>query len=162
MTYGLTSPMIGAQPIANTETTAKHPIGTIIRAVDPTYGEGEFIYLKGVASTVVGSIVTFNTTDGQTALAPAGTNVPQPIAVSMSANVAGQYGWYQIAGQAVAFKSTGAMTAGSAVGVSTAGVLNATATGKEVMGATVITTVTAAEASVLILIDRPHMQGRTT
>ena len=47
---------VGAQPIEDTSTTQKHPLGTIVRGTDPTYGEGEFIYLLGVANTVVGSV----------------------------------------------------------------------------------------------------------
>lgn len=99
MAYSLTSPNIGAQDIAATETSQKHPIGTIVRAVDPTYGEGEFIYLKGVASTVVGDLVVYDQYANTTTRAVAGSR--GPAAVAMSANVAGQYGWYQIKGSAV-------------------------------------------------------------
>lgn len=162
MTYQLTSAYIGAQPIANTETTQKHPLGTIVRANDPTYGEGEFIYLKGIANTTVGSPVTYNASDWTTALAPVGTNIPEPIGFAMSANVASQYGWYQIGGHAVGVKATAALTAGTAIGIQTAGFVNATATGKEVFNAVVSTTTTAADATVLLLINRPHMQGRIT
>lgn len=88
------------QAINETSTTQKHPLGTIVRAKDPTYGSGEFIYLKGIGSTVVGSWVTYNVTPGTTALlAP---NAIGPVAVAMSANVASQYGWYQISGDALA------------------------------------------------------------
>ena len=90
---------IGFQPIANTETTKEHVLGTRVRAIDPTYGEGEFIYLAGVASTVVGSVVTYNPDDHTTALLVA--NAIGPVAVAMSINVANQYGWYQIYGKAV-------------------------------------------------------------
>ena len=90
---------IGFQPIANTETTRKHVLGTRVLAIDPTYGEGEFIYLAGVASTVVGSVVTYNPDDHTTALLVA--NAIGPVAVAMSINVASQYGWYQIYGKAV-------------------------------------------------------------
>lgn len=90
---------IGFQPIANTETTQKHALGTRVRAIDPTYGEGEFIYLAGVASTVVGSVVTYNPADHTTALLVA--NAIGPVAVAMSINVASQYGWYQVYGKAV-------------------------------------------------------------
>jgi hypothetical protein len=101
MAYRLTETLLGAQPIADTETTqnAAHPIGTIVRAVDPTYGPGEFIYLKGVASTVVGSWVLINADDWTTSLLAA--NDRGPVGVAMSANVANQYGWYQITGKAV-------------------------------------------------------------
>lgn len=90
---------LGLQAIADTSTTQQHPLGTIIRAQDDTYGAGEFIYLKGVASTAVGSFVTYNLDDGSTTLLAA--NDIGPTAIAMSANVASQYGWYQIQGKAV-------------------------------------------------------------
>lgn len=162
MAYSLTTPYVGAQPIANTETVQKHPLGTIVRAYDPTYGEGEFIYLLGVASTAVGSPVVYNTTGYQTALAPVGTNLPQPVAFAMSANVASQYGWYQIGGRAIAKKTSGlALAANAAVGVKTAGLVATTGTGKEIQGALTIG-VSTASTTVSLIIDRPHMQGRIT
>lgn len=74
-------------------------LGDIQRATDETYGAGEFIYLKGVASTAVGSWVTYNSDDNSTALLAA--NAIGPVAVAMAATVAGEYGWYQIQGKAV-------------------------------------------------------------
>ena len=53
MAYVISTPLAGFQPIAVTDTTQNHALGTIVQAVDPTYGAGEFIYLKGVASTAV-------------------------------------------------------------------------------------------------------------
>lgn len=98
MAFIPTESFIVEQAIADTSTTQKHPLGTIVRAVDSTFGAGEFIYLLGVASTVVGSWVTYNMDDGSTTLiAP---NAIGPVAVAMSANVASQYGWYQIQGKA--------------------------------------------------------------
>jgi hypothetical protein len=93
-------PRVIPQAIDETSTTKNLPLGTIIRAVHETYGEGEFIYLQGIGSTVVGSWVTYNVSPGVTALlAP---NAIGPVAVAMSANVASQYGWYQISGDASA------------------------------------------------------------
>lgn len=99
MAYTILDNMVGWQPIANTETTARHALGTIVRAVDPTYGAGEFIYLLGVASTAIGTWVTYNLDDGSTTRLAA--NAIGPVGVAMSANVASQYGWYQISGKAV-------------------------------------------------------------
>lgn len=101
MAYLITSGVAGAQPIATTDTVQNHPLGKIVTAKDPTYGEGEFIYLKGASSTAVGSWVTYNMDDGTTTLiAP---NAIGPVAVSMSANSAStSYGWYQIQGKAIA------------------------------------------------------------
>lgn len=96
---------VGLQAIAETSTTKKVPLGTIVRAVhesstgSTTYGSGEFIYLLGVASTAVGSWVHYRMDDGATVLAVA--NGIGPVAVAMSANVANQYGWYQISGKAI-------------------------------------------------------------
>lgn len=97
--YKITGGTIYPQGIAETSTTKNVPLGTRVRAVDATYGEGEFIYLLGVASTDVGSWVHFNADDYSTALTAA--NGIGPVATSMSANVASQYGWYQIYGKAV-------------------------------------------------------------
>ena len=47
MTYIIVEARAGMQPIADTSTTQRHPLGTIVRADDATYGEGEFVYLKG-------------------------------------------------------------------------------------------------------------------
>lgn len=119
MTFHSIESEIGLQAIAATSTTRNHPIGKIIRAKDPTYGEGEFIYLAGVASTAVGSWVTYNLDDGSTALLAA--DAIGPVAVAMSANVASQFGWYQISGKAVGKALTGFVDNANVYGTATAG-----------------------------------------
>jgi hypothetical protein len=162
MAYYCTTPEIGTQPIADTSTVQLHPLGKIIRGVDPTYGEGEFIYLKGVASTVVGSLVTYDQTLATTTLAPA-TGGIGPVAVAMSANVLANYGWYQIAG-AAAVKAPNAMTPGAAVFMlaATAGsVDDAQVNGEQVVNATVSTTTgTPSSGLAIIQIQRPFLQGQ--
>lgn len=157
--------LAGAQPIANTSTTQAHALGTIVRATDPTYGEGEFIYLLGVASTAVGSIVTYDPSTYQTTLSAVGGNIPRAVAVSMSANVGSQYGWYQISGQAVCAKTcTISLAAGAAVGVLTTGLIAGTGSGKEIQGACVaaVASATAGRTTVRVMIQRPTKQGRIT
>ena len=125
---------IGFQPIANTETDARVALGTIVRAVDPVYGAGEFIYLKGVASTAVGSWVTYNPDDFSTALLAA--NAIGPVAVAMSANVASQYGWYQIQGKAVGLVASGFVDNANVYATATAGTVDdAVVAGDRVKGA---------------------------
>ena len=159
----MTSPIATEQPNADISTTKNHALGTVCTAVDPTYGGGEFIYLQGIGSTVAGSIVTFDAATFLTALAPATANVSAPVAIAMSANVASSYGWYQIAGNAVAAKNgTVSLAARQAVGVQTAGVLNSSITGQNVDGAVVQAAATTATTSVVVTINRPHMQGRGT
>ena len=165
MSYVISTPEIGFQPIGVTSTTQNHPLGTVVTAKDPTYGEGEFIYLEGVASTAVGDAVTYDAAF-QTARAAAGTNLPRAVAFAMSANVASQYGWYQIGGLAVANKTkTVSMAAGIAVGISTTALISVSSSGKELQGALVAvvasaTTTTNNGNKVQLMIDRPHMQGR--
>jgi len=120
--------IVGAQPIADTSTTQMHPFGTIVRAVDvgtTAYGAGEFVYLKGVASTAVGSWVTYNMDDGTTALLAA--NAIGPVGVAMSANTAAtSYGWYQISGKAIGACLTGFADNGKVYITATAGSIDDT------------------------------------
>ena len=165
MAYGTSDPRIGSQAIATTDTVQNHPLGTIIRANDPTYGDGEFIYLLGVASTTVGSVVTYDASTYQTVLSAVGGNIPRAVAISMSANLGSSYGWYQISGQAVVAKTaTVSLAAGAAVGVLTIGLIAGTGTGKEIQGAVVaaVASNTAGRVTVKVMIARPTKQGRVT
>lgn len=95
---------VNPQAIADTSTTQLLPLGTRIKANDTTYLGGEFIYLKGVASTTIGDVVIYDTNAGTTTRMVTGSR--GPVAIAMSANVASQYGWYQIAGSAVVRAAT--------------------------------------------------------
>ena len=165
MAYYKTTGEIGGQAIADISTTQNHPLGRVVQAVDPTYGEGEFIYLLGVASTVVGSVVTWHPSTYQTALCPVGNNLSKPIAVAMGANVAATYGWYQISGLAVASKAaTICCVAGAGIAVKTIGLISKTGSGTEIQGGVCSATASAKTGviTVLISINRPHLQGRVT
>lgn len=165
MTYAVHS-LPGAQQIADTSTVQKHALGTICRAWDPTYGEGEFIYLLGVANTVVGSVVKYNATTYQTVLLTAVAVQVCPVAVAMSANVASQYGWYQIGGNAVVKKTAVAVTPQVALYISgTAGRVKVIASaGLQIVGARSanLTTVTSTTSTVVVTINRPHCQSQIT
>lgn len=181
MAYTFDEPRLGMLQIANTDAgitppnqatvipTPPNVLGTIVRAFDPTYGEGEFIYLLGVAATAVGTLVIYDSQTYQTTLTPSTANLARPVAVAMSANLAATFGWYQISGSAVVLKQTNHQIAANlAVGISSsAGKIVASSSagaGKEIENARKTTTGTAASASTtcVIIIDRPHMQGRIT
>jgi uncharacterized membrane protein len=115
------------QAIAETSTVQLLPLGTRITADDTAstnYGEGEFIYLKGVASTVVGSCVLFNQDDFSTSLLAA--NDIGDVAFAMSANVASSFGWYQIYGKAVGKVLAGFADNANCYGTATAGSIDDT------------------------------------
>jgi hypothetical protein len=165
MAFTPTNNRMGLQNFADTSITQQLPLGTIAEGYDATLGHAEFIYALGVASTTVGSIVTYDPTTYQTTLCAVGGNIPRPVAVAMSANVASQYGWYQIGGVSVMKKScTICLVAGVAVGVLTTGLIAGTGSGKEIQGAVVAATASAAagRTTVQVMIARPHKQGRIT
>lgn len=99
MTFKVSDPRIGVQPVDVVSATPLHALGTILEFKDPTYGSGEFIYLAGVANCAYGSWVTYNQDDGSTTLLAA--NAIGPVGVAMAACVAGYYGWFQISGKAI-------------------------------------------------------------
>lgn len=169
MAFTPSTARLGIQPIANTETVAQHPLGTIVTGYDPTYGEGEFIYLLGVANTLAGLWVTWNATTYQTTLGANTANLSCPVAWAMSANVATQYGWYQIAGlhpaKKTAVKADPAVN-GTRVYISgtTGRIMQTSAAGKCILGAARanLTTVTSTTSTVVLLLNRPMAQGPIT
>ncbi len=124
MAYLVSNPIIGVQAISLTETSATEavPLGTIVQGFDETLGAGEFIYLKGAATTAVGSWVTYNASDYSTDLLAA--NAIGPVAVAMSANVANQFGWYQISGKAVGLAAAGFVDNANVYATATAGTVD--------------------------------------
>ena len=178
MAYSFTENRAGMLQIANTDAgvtmangtsaipTPPGTLGQVVRAFDPTYGEGEFIMLVGVASTVVGSLVTYNATTYQTTLSANTANQATPVAVAMAATTAGLFGWSQIGGLAVIKKTAVAVNAGVSVFQSaTAGRIMATAaSGKAILGAKSanLATVASTVSTVIVSINRPHMQGQIT
>lgn len=181
MAFTFVEPIIGYTQIAAIDSgitppssttaipTPPNTLGQRARAYDPTFGEGEFIFLLGVASTAVGSLVIYDSATYQTTLCPSTANLARPVAVAMAATTATTWGWYQIAGSATVLKQTNHQIAANlAVGISSsAGKIVASSSagaGKEIESARKTTTGTASSASTtcVIVIDRPHMQGRIT
>lgn len=101
--------MIGvASDLSAVDTTKVVPLGTRIRAKDvgsTAYGEGEFIYLAGVASTARGSLVTIDSAYTTSLLTAQDFGA---VAVALAAvTAATSFGWYQIRGTGVAACDSG-------------------------------------------------------
>jgi hypothetical protein len=162
MAYVPSSTALGIQALNATSSVQKGALGRIIQAIDPVYGAGEFVYLKGVVGTLVGSLVTYDQNLGITVLAPA-TGGKGPLAVAMSANVANQFGWYQISG-AAAVLAPNAMTPGAGVFMLAAtpgSVDDAQVNGAQVLNAVVSTTTGSPSAGLAIIqMNRPFYQGQ--
>ena len=137
------------------------PLGTIITAVDPDYGAGEFIYLKGVASTERGTWVTYNSDDNSTARLAA--NAIGPVAVAMAATVANTKGWYQIDGKAVGKALAGYLDNALVYATATAGSVDDTVVAgdrvKNALGASAVDTPSTGLAE--FEIHRPFMDDAT-
>lgn len=127
MAYVPHTPHLGIPPIAATlpastaagRSTPGPWLGQIIQAQDPVYGVGEFIYLAGVATTGLGSWVLYNPDDWSTVLL--GPDMIGSVAVAMSANVASQFGWYQIKGKAIGKALVGFLDNANVYATATAG-----------------------------------------
>jgi hypothetical protein len=154
MAFSFTEPRLGMLQIANVDTGVTSPgavssgattviptppatLGMVARAADPTLGEGEFILLLGVASTVVGSLVTYDATTFQTTLTANTANQARPVAVAMAATLAGQFGWYQIGGLASIKKTAVVVNPQVAIyqSATTGRVMPTAASGKQILGA---------------------------
>lgn len=82
-------------PLTVVHSTQKHELGIMYEKSGKIY-----IYLKGVASTAAGDLVTFDEAGATTRLTKAEADKLKPMAVAMAAIVADKYGWYQVYGEA--------------------------------------------------------------
>lgn len=168
MAYTPSTPELGIQPIAaipNTG-TVNHPLGTVVDAYDPTYGAGKFMYLYGVASNTVGTVVTYNQLTGITTLVPNTANIGNPLAVSMTANTSITTGsWYQIQGAAVIKKTAVKVSPNVKLYISgtTGRLMPTAASGKQVLDCVTINaaTVLSATSTITAQIAYPFAQGAT-
>lgn len=149
--------------VASGSTKPTIPLGTIIRGVDPTYGQGEFIFLQGVGSTAVGDVVTFDGTTYQTVRATTATNQGKPIAVAMAAvATTANWGWYQIEGTAVVNKSTAVKISNRAkIGMKSTAKVGSWAplSGKALWGAVAAASAASAVTTIAVVMNRPHLAG---
>lgn len=171
MAYAIATPSLGYPKITSTSSTPLVPVGTVVRAVDPTYGEGEFIYLKGGASVAAGSLcyyfdnaaassVKLTTTSG---VVDGGSN----LCVAMAAITASLYGWFQISGNAVVLKTATKIDPASTFKVylsGTAGrVMPTSVAGRQIIGARfpATATVTTTTSTCIVTLSRPSQKTGT-
>jgi len=152
--------------LRSVDTVARVAIGTILKGFDDLLGEGEFMYLPGVAGTLAGDHVLFDLAPGAATTTRSTTgnaNTGQPSAVAVAAVGAGQYGWYQVSGVAIV-NVIGGTVAGRPFLSATAGSLSSTAAaGAHLIGARLSTAAGVPAASQAYLtLTRPAVQGQIT
>ena len=89
-------------------------LGQVIKAYDPNFGTGEFIYLLGLLATVAGDLVIYDE-GAASATTRAITTSRGPCAIAMADNVAGQYGWYQVSGAGLVNSAANAVAANAPI-----------------------------------------------
>lgn len=166
-TWVITDAIAGTQPIADAETVQKHPFGTVVRAKDvgsTAYGEGEFIYVKGVASGALNLWAGYRSKSGLTTLAVA--DGIYSVGTMMSAlSATTLFGWLQIKGRAIGKCLTSFPDNGVVYLTATAGsIANASVIGDVVHGAIGRNggTVTVGDLAGEFEINRPYSENRVS
>jgi len=171
MAYKSADTYIGTQDLATVDTVKRVPLGTVVRCVDPTYGEGSAIYLSIPTSTAIaaGLIVYASASLAATSLPAVSTSkktgrsvyVALAAVTSDSANT--QYAWFLKKGITATLKTAIVVAADSAIYISaTAGRFYLTASaGAQIIGARSANaaSVTTTTSTVLVQIDNPVLTG---
>lgn len=151
----------------------------IVPGYDPNLGGGEFMYLRYSGTIAAGTVceVTPSISGGaiiQNATAWAGTGVTgRTLCVAVSAGTVGQFGWFQVQGNAITTVS-GAPAAGNPVYWQAAGVVAPTVVASKQMVNAVFATavsqtigqgstaVVLSATQAVVTINRPFAQGAIT
>jgi hypothetical protein len=146
MAYALNGGPIGNQqltPYNLPDTVARQSPGTIVNAVDPYWGGGEFIYVKAngtitqyallvITPVVTAGQVVYNATE-----VPNTANLGRTLAVAMVPATLGQFFWACIGG-VVPVDCTASVAADTTFGIAAAGQGGANSAGKQILNSRVV------------------------
>jgi len=120
----------------------------------------EYVYLQGIASTVVGSVVLFGNSTAANfyVTALSATGAKGLVAIAMGAIVASKFGWYQIRGLASANFNGAAVAGAKLYSASTGKCDDAVVAGDQITGGVVADTVAGSGLGPVGLFY-PSMQG---
>jgi hypothetical protein len=171
MAYAIATPSLGYPKIGVVHDSELVPVGTTVKAYDPTYGEGEFIFLRGSASIFAGSLCYYsdNATANTAKLTTTSGVVDggSPVCIASAAIVANKYGWFQIGGRALVYKTATKIDPASTFKVylsGTAGrVMPTSVAGRQVIGARFqnAATVTTTTSTCVVTLNRPSQKTGT-
>jgi hypothetical protein len=145
MAYALNGGPIGNQQLTPwnlPDTTARQLPGTIVNAVDPYWGGGEFIYLKAngtitqYALVTILPVVTANQVVYNATEVPNTANLGRSLAVAMTPATTGQFFWACIGG-VVPVDCQASVAADTTFGIAAAGQGGANSAGKQILNARV-------------------------
>jgi hypothetical protein len=117
----------------------------------------EYIYLKGVDSTVVHTAVVYDEVYQTTLL---GAATPGPVAVAMASVTSSKYGWYQKGGAATVLVAANFADNGHIYGTATPGTVDdAVVDGALVHGATGRSAIVTATGTATVQLNEPYQVG---
>lgn len=136
------TPLIGFANLAATDPPAKVAQGMRVEAVDPFWGQGEFMYGRASATIAQSALCTwqpaFDAASGQYRydFAQHGNlaNTGFSLAVAIQGLSAGQYGWFQVSG-VCPVRANNSIAAGTAFGIGASASASTLAAGKQVLNA---------------------------
>ena len=167
------SSYVGTWTVLSTPSTTTLTFNTGSVSAGPTTVQGT--YTSG--AIIPGALVSYSVTTANGAWtisavpAPSTAGTGTPLSVAYTGLTANQWGWFQVSGLAVA-NTTGAPAAGGVVGIGTVGIVTPTlAAGKQVLGATYASAVSAVVGSgssaftlsptqALVLLNNPTGQSQ--
>jgi hypothetical protein len=124
----------GTQPFNDwfvPDTIQRHVLGTTVKAVDPYWGLGEFIYVKSNDALLKGSLAMWDEAY-LGVLLPTAAGQGFPFGVAMAPIPSASFGWLQISGRCV-YKTNATVAADTAVAVAAAGIVGTLANGKQLL-----------------------------
>lgn len=171
MTIAIATPSLGYPKIGVVHASALVPLGTQVRAYDTTYGEGEYVFLRGSANIFAGALCYYNDNAvADTAKLTTTSGVVDggsPLCIATAAIVADKYGWFQIEGKALVYKTATKIDPASTFKVylsGTAGrVMPTSVAGRQIIGArfAATATVTTTTSTCVITLNNPQQKTGT-
>lgn len=143
MAYDIIDPILGSQPIADTSTTQKHPLGLTVRAKDDTAGAAEFMYVQ--ASNSISQYDAVAIKAGYKIAPLTLTNAALAVEVGFSQIAIGaklDYAWTMKGGRPIVKVAVGVQAGGVLYATATGGVLDDTSASVLVQGVVAVTEVT--------------------
>jgi hypothetical protein len=143
MAYQVISPRLGAQPIADTSTTAKHNLGERVMARDSALFDAEFVYVQ--ASNSVAQYDAVAIKHGYKIAPLTITNAKTAVEigfVQVAIGTKGDYAWAQKDGRPIVRCALATQPDVPLYASATGGVLTSVSTSAAIMGVVAVTQVT--------------------
>lgn len=161
MAYHTTEPKIGLQPLGSTSSTLKHPLGTRVKAVDSTLGEGEFVYAQASSSITQYDAIYIKGTGKAAQLTIDTAKIAQTVGFSQVAvGTKDEYFWAQLIGKPLVRLAADCDKDLALYATATGGVLDDATVSAMIQGVVCTTSVTGATTAATCVANFPTVHRR--